>query len=316
MQQVRARVERVGGAGHRLDRHRVDPAVVRVVDLGGEHLHPPEHRVGGELDRRPVGGGEAVPHAPGDGLEPGVRGVEVEAAQRRSGPQVASGALNRDLAHGQAPVIRLDQPLPRHGRHEIAHRGVADAEVRMRADAERRGPVPHVPDPVRDVDPRRRQRVPDRDVEVERVAVLREHGGGHGDGRPGAIGHAVAGVPKQPVARVALRRLRDVELLRRAGERPAAVADAVRPRHEHDPGGTGGQRVRAVVLHDVRVADPHPAEARGQLGDDRRHRAVRSVEVQDVLRAGRGHLGLPQVRSPAFPAQSIIAASRGGHAER
>jgi hypothetical protein len=69
---------------------------------------------------------------------------------------------------------------------------------------------------------------------MERVAGLRHDHSAQRHGVVGALGLLVGGEAQQPVRGVRELRLGDRELVLLTRITPATVADAVRPRHEHD----------------------------------------------------------------------------------
>lgn len=102
---------------------------------------------------------------------------------------------------------------------------------------------------------------------MERIPRLRNDVGAEHQPLVGVFERLVDTEAQQAVAGIAELGLADRQLQVVAVEGVLPVADAVRPRHEHDPGCRGRRGVVGVGGHELNALDGQSAEGGADLGD-------------------------------------------------
>ena len=168
---------------------------------------------------------------------------------------------------------------------------VAEGDVGVGAEAERRRGVADVRRVHADDQPVRLEHVVDAQVEGGVPAGLGVQPGADGQGRP-VVGVPVqlpGGPPHQAVAGVLQRRLAEAELEVRALEGVLAVPDPVGPGHQHLTATGAAYLVVGVAGHDVGAVDAVGAQAAAHLDDGG---LLGTVPKGPLLAAGRGRHAL------------------------
>ena len=135
-----------------------------------------------------------------------------------------------------------------------------------------------------DGDAVRLERVAHPGVEDEGPAVLGRDERAERHGIRSLLAHRVVGESQQAVQGAAARDLGDVELLRLAVERPAAVAHPVRPRRQHDAVAERRGLIGGRVLDERDPVDGERAEQGGHGAELGAH----GTALEDEGRAGGG----------------------------
>ena len=218
-------------------------------------------------------------HPVGVASDVGVAGVERDIPEAGTAAQVGC-RIHRHLVDRDQRVIEHEHLRARRGEHQVGCRYVAEREVRVGAEGCRCGIRADVLDDVGDLDAVGSERVRDCRVELERVAALGKDCGREREPVAGLLGHRVRHEAQQPVRCAPDRRVGDPQLVGGAVVAPLAIADAVRPRHEHGSGCRGRRHPLRVRCDEVYAIDGEPADRRTHLGEVRGHATVGTREVE------------------------------------
>ncbi len=195
---------------------------------------------------------------------------------------------NRDLPRGNRALVRLETEVGLQRQRQILGGYVGDLQVGMGTQREGRCRLAEVLERLRHAESLLAQGILRGVQEVERVAVLREDLGLQPHRGSGDCDGLVAGVAQQPVDRVDLAELGDVEALFRTVQPPDAAVHAVGPGGQENPRSACGNRRIPPGLGEMDPVHPVGAQRAGERGDDGGGRACGERVVGSRCGNGNG----------------------------
>ena len=217
---------------------------------------------------------------------PGV--VEFECADDATVTQIPRGAVHGRDTDGVEPVVHDDVVVGRNGQDELVGGNIPQGEKRVGTQSHWRAGGSDISDGVGDFEAGSGQGVTHPRVEVERIAVLREHLCAERHRGRRALDESIWRAVQKAVQSVAPVGFGDIELQGASFVGPSTVAYPVRPWHQHDSAAERRRDIGGITRGELDTVDRQVPYRRCDFGDHRTHGAPGGFQRQLVLFSERG----------------------------